>query len=73
MKRILCVAVGIIMDVPDGESTVGVPLPINPMDELAARLRGGAAARRSKCRPDFTMPGVTAWMATAFQESADRN
>ena len=73
MKRIVCVAVGIVMDLPDDESTVSVPLPTNPMDELAARLRSETPSGREKSRPDFTMPGVTAWMGTAFRDSPDRN
>ena len=70
MKRILCVAVGIIMDVSDGESAAGVPLSTNPIDELSARLSREACFGRDASRANFVKPDVTAWMAAAFHEHA---
>jgi hypothetical protein len=68
MKRILCVAVGIVMDVPDDDSAAGVPLSTNPIDELSARLRREACFGRDASSADFIRPEVTAWVAAAFQE-----
>ena len=73
MKMIVCVAIGVLVDVPDNNSAAGVQTPTTPIDELAARLRRRASCHHNRTRPDFTMPGVSAWMAGAFQESADRN
>jgi hypothetical protein len=69
MKRIMCVAIGVVMDIPDDESTAGVPSPINPLDELAACLRGKTTVGCGK----HQLPGATARMSGAFQESPNRN
>jgi len=73
MTKVLCVAVGIIIDIPDDDSAVCAPLANNPLDELAARLRGETRHGRNQSRPDFTMPGVTDLMAAAYHECPDRN
>ena len=73
MTKVLCVAVGIIMDIPDDDSCVCAPLANNPLDELAARLRGETCRSRNQNRPDFTIPGVTALMAAAYHECPDQN
>lgn len=73
MRKILCLAVGIIIDIPDDDSAVRAPLANGPLDELAARLRGEACHGRNSKVPDFTLPDVTAWMAAAYQECSDRN
>ena len=73
MKRIACIAVGIIVDISDDSSCIGSPSPNRPLDELAARLRGETPTSRDQSRPDFTTPGVTALMAAAHHECPDRN
>jgi len=73
MKKVLCVAVGMMMDFPDDTTDVRAPLPKSPLDELAARLRREACHGRGHSNPDHTLPNVTAWMAAAFQECPDRN
>ena len=73
MKKILCVTVGIMIDIPDDDSAVCATLANNPLDELAARLRGETPTSRDQSRPDFTMPGVMALMAAAYDEYPDRN
>ena len=73
MKMVLCAAVALIIDIPDDDSTVCAPLANGPLDELAARLRGEACYGRDQSKPDFTLPGVTAWMAAACRECPARN
>jgi hypothetical protein len=73
MRMILCVAVGIVIDIPDEESAVGAPLANNPLDELAARLRREACCGRDYRRPDFTSPDVTAWKTGAYGEYPTSN
>jgi hypothetical protein len=73
MAKVLCVTVGIIMDIPDDDSCVCAPLVNSPLDELAARLRGETEPNHKNNRPDFRMPGVTALMAAAYHEFPDRN
>ena len=73
MTKVLCVAVGIMIDIPDDDSAVCVPLANNPLDELSARLRGETHTSRDQSRPDFTIPGVTALMAAGYHECPDRN
>ena len=73
MRKVLCISVGIIVDISDDSSGVGSPSPNRPLDELAVRLRGGPPDRIQQKRRDFTMPGVNTRMATAFAKCPDRN
>ena len=73
MKMVLCVAVAVVIDIPDDDSAVCAPLANGPLDELAARLRREACYGRDHGGPDFTLPGVTAWMAAAYRECSVRN
>jgi len=73
MKMVLCAAVAVIIDIPEDDSAVCAPLAWGPLDELAARLRREACYGRDSKRPNFTLPGVTAWMAAAYQECSTRN
>jgi hypothetical protein len=73
MKMVLCAAVAVIIDIPDDDSAVCAPLANGPLDDLAARLRREACYGHDHSRPDFTLPGVTAWVAAAYQECQDRN
>jgi len=73
MKKLLCVAVGIMIDIPDDDSAVCAPLVNDPLDELAARLRHEACYGRDRTGPDGRLPDVTVWMAAAYQECPERN
>ena len=73
MRKVLCAAVAVIIDIPDDNAAVCAPLANGPLDELAARLRQEACHGRDSIRPSFTLPGVTAWMAAAYQECSARN
>ena len=73
MKKIACIAVGIIVEISDDSSCVTSPSPNCPVDELAVRLRGGPPDNGQPKRRDFTMPGVNARMATAFANCPERN
>ncbi len=73
MKMNLCVAIAVLIDMPDNDCAAGVHSPTAPIDELTARMRSRTSRYHNGTRPDFTMPGVTAWMAGAFQESPNRN
>jgi len=73
MRKVLCAAVAVIIDIPDHNAAIGAPLAKSPLDELTARLRQEACHGRDSRRPDFTLPGVNAWMAAAYQECSARN
>ena len=73
MRTILCVSVGIIVDISDDSACVGSPLPHRPLDELAVCLRGGPPDNRQQRRRGFIMPGVNARMANAFARCPERN
>lgn len=73
MKMVLCAAVAVVIDIPDGDLAVGGPLANGPLDELATRLRREACYGRDHGSPSFTLPGVTAWMAAAYRECSIRN
>ena len=55
MKRILCAAVAVVIEVPDDDSPVGVPLAGGPLGELAERLRQEACHGRDCRRPECTL------------------
>lgn len=68
MKSIVCIAVAIVIDTPDGDSPVCPRKPVDPLDELTARLRREARFGRDSIREESTLPERTAWMAAAYQE-----
>ena len=38
MRKVLCAAIAVIIDIPDDNAAVCAPLAKSPLDELAARL-----------------------------------
>jgi hypothetical protein len=71
MKRILYVAVGIMVEFPDDTIGVCAPSPKSPLDELAARLRREARCGRDCSEPRVTRPRVSAHVAAACRECND--
>ena len=69
MKITVCVAIGIVIDIPDGGLPVGVPV-VHPLDELAARLRREASFGRDSVEPGFAVPDLAAWLAAYYQSAA---
>jgi hypothetical protein len=73
MKRILYVAIGVVVDFPDDAVYVDVPVSNGPLEELAARLQDEACHGRHYCPQRSTLPDVTVWMAAAYRECPNRN
>ena len=69
MKINICVAVVIIVDIPDGGVAARVPAK-NPLDELAARLCRDAHFGRDSISYELATPDMAAWIAEAFCQSA---
>ncbi len=70
MKKVVCVAMAVIIDLPDDEAAASVPLGGDPLDELTARLRREAAHGRDCGREPVKEPEFSTWIAAAFQECA---
>ena len=68
MKTVLCISVGIVLDLPDDTAGVGVAVPKSPLEELAARLRREACYGRDCSEPERHQPSASAFVATAFKE-----
>ncbi len=68
VKRVFCVAIGVMMEFPDDTASVFAPLPKDPLDQLAERLRREVCFGRDCAEPDCTVPDMTVWLAAAFQE-----
>ncbi len=73
MKKVLFIAIAAIIDIPEEDSVIGAPLRTGPLDQTAERLHSEASHGRDHSRPDFDLPGVTAWMAAAYQECPNSN
>ena len=73
MKIALCIAVGIVVDIPDDGTFVGAPLVSNPLDDLVARLRREAAFGRDSVEPQFTPAEITAWATALYREFAEQS
>ena len=71
MKRILCIAVGIMVEFPDDTIGVCAPLPKSPLEELAERLRREQCCGRDRREPSITRPSVNAQVAGAYRECSD--
>ena len=72
MKIALYVAVGIVVDIPDGGTPIVAPLVSNPLDDLVARLRREAAFGRDSVEPPFTPAEITAWATAVYREFAEQ-
>lgn len=66
MKTVVCVAVALIIDIPDDDAAMCAPLLNNPLDELAERLRREVCHGRDGGRPNWVRPHASP--ATAGQE-----
>jgi hypothetical protein len=71
MRRILCIAVGVMVEFPDDTIGVCAPLPKSPLEELAERLRHEACCGRDRHGPSLPRPRVLARMAADYQECND--
>lgn len=68
MKKVLYVAVGIVIDIPDDAAGVRAIVPTSPLDELATRLRRESCCGRDYREPSYGQPSIEAYVATAYRE-----
>jgi hypothetical protein len=68
VKTVLCISVGIVLDLPDNVAGVGAEVPKSPLEELAARLRREACYGRDCSEPERHRPSVSAFVVTAYKE-----
>jgi hypothetical protein len=73
MVKVLVVAVGIIIHIPDDDASVCAPVTNDPLDDFAEILRDEMRYGRDTNRGPMKAPGVTVGMAAAYQECPDRN